>query len=62
MPSTPESTRETLRRIAERLTCRSVYAQAAIRMEQSKWILQGLTGLLLVIAFLGVTGCKPPHH
>jgi hypothetical protein len=31
-------------------------------MKQSKWILSALMALALVIAFLGVTGCSPPHH
>ena len=32
------------------------------QMKQSKWILPALMALALVTAFLGVTGCSPPHH
>ena len=31
-------------------------------MSRSKWILPALMALAIVIAFLGVTGCSPPHH
>lgn len=30
--------------------------------KQSKWIVPALIALAVVIAFLGVTGCSPPHH
>ena len=29
---------------------------------QSKWIPPALMALALLTAFLGVTGCSPPHH
>ena len=31
-------------------------------MTRLKWILPGLIALAHVTAFLGVTGCSPPHH
>ena len=31
-------------------------------MKQSKWIFRAFMALALVTAFLGVTGCSPPHH
>lgn len=31
-------------------------------MKQSKWIPPALMALAFVTAFLGVTGCSPPHH
>ena len=31
-------------------------------MKQSEWIPSALMALALVTAFLGVTGCSPPHH
>lgn len=31
-------------------------------MKQSKWIPPALMALALATAFLGVTGCSPPHH
>lgn len=29
---------------------------------QSKWIFATLMALPVLIAFLGATGCSPPHH
>ena len=35
---------------------------AIISIERAKCILPALMALTLVTAFLGVTGCSPPHH
>lgn len=32
------------------------------QMKLSNWVLPALMALALVTAFLGVTGCSPPHH
>jgi hypothetical protein len=31
-------------------------------MKQPKWMLWAVMALTLLSAFLGVTGCGPPHH
>jgi hypothetical protein len=31
-------------------------------MKQPKWMLWALMALSFLIAFLGITGCSPPHH